>query len=172
VQYYSAGGGATVDGAQLTHRTFLKSPPATTQTFTLRSSSHTATNGFSLLSRISGFGTFQGNPDQGEFTWLARLTSTFLGESVEVIDAGVARHGEGNVEFFRAKLRSFKGKGTGPLVSVLELTTSGIGELHMEDTGISALAVPEPSTWLLMLAGFGMVGTAIRRERRNPGLAA
>jgi hypothetical protein len=34
----------------------------------------------------------------------------------------------------------------------------------------AAGAVPEPGTWLLLLAGFGMVGTALRRRRRQPVL--
>jgi hypothetical protein len=29
-------------------------------------------------------------------------------------------------------------------------------------------AVPEPSVWAMMLLGFGMIGTAIRRKRRVP----
>jgi hypothetical protein len=32
-------------------------------------------------------------------------------------------------------------------------------------------AVPEPSTWAMMLAGFGLVGGAIRGSRRRLGLA-
>jgi hypothetical protein len=32
---------------------------------------------------------------------------------------------------------------------------------------LSANAVPEPSTWAMMLAGFGLVGFAMRRQRRS-----
>jgi len=31
---------------------------------------------------------------------------------------------------------------------------------------VSAAAVPEPSTWAIMVAGFGMIGTVLRRSRR------
>jgi choice-of-anchor A domain-containing protein len=37
---------------------------------------------------------------------------------------------------------------------------------------VAAPAVPEPASWATMLAGFGMIGGAIRRRRRMPALAA
>jgi hypothetical protein len=33
-----------------------------------------------------------------------------------------------------------------------------------------ATAVPEPATWAMMIAGFGMVGAGLRRRRRNAAL--
>lgn len=35
-----------------------------------------------------------------------------------------------------------------------------------------AQAVPEPATWALMLVGFGMVGGALRSQRRRPAVAS
>ena len=35
-----------------------------------------------------------------------------------------------------------------------------------------AAGVPEPATWALMLAGFGGAGMAMRRRRRQVGVAA
>jgi hypothetical protein len=32
--------------------------------------------------------------------------------------------------------------------------------------GIDVAAVPEPATWAMMIAGFGMVGFAMRRSRK------
>ncbi|HEY9235888.1 MAG TPA: PEPxxWA-CTERM sorting domain-containing protein [Phenylobacterium sp.] len=37
--------------------------------------------------------------------------------------------------------------------------------------GLSS-AVPEPATWAMMIAGFGLAGATIRRRRAIPGLAA
>src|SRR3546814_2108912 len=36
---------------------------------------------------------------------------------------------------------------------------------------ITASAVPEPATWLTMIAGFGMVGAAMRRQKKEIGRA-
>jgi hypothetical protein len=36
----------------------------------------------------------------------------------------------------------------------------------------SFVAVPEPSTWAMMLLGFGMVGVAVRRRKAAKPLAA
>ena len=36
---------------------------------------------------------------------------------------------------------------------------------------VQVLAIPEPATRGMMIAGFGMVGLAIRRQRRTPAAA-
>lgn len=48
----------------------------------------------------------------------------------------------------------------------------GVSGLAGADSGISSaigrgMAVPEPATWLMLIAGFGIVGSAIRRSRRG-----
>ena len=40
----------------------------------------------------------------------------------------------------------------------------GLSELSFE--GDLVAAVPEPATWALMILGFGIVGSALRRRRR------
>jgi len=37
--------------------------------------------------------------------------------------------------------------------------------LAIDDLVLSAVVVPEPSTWLMLIAGFGLIGTAARRRR-------
>ena len=41
----------------------------------------------------------------------------------------------------------------------------GDAQLTITDTSISSGGVPEPATWALMLAGFGLVGFTLRRRR-------
>ncbi len=46
----------------------------------------------------------------------------------------------------------------------------GVGDGQFGDNGgsytISVAAIPEPATWAMMIFGFGVVGTAMRRSRR------
>ena len=54
----------------------------------------------------------------------------------------------------------------------LRLAGSGPRNLNASYSGtlnFSAAAVPEPATWALMLAGFGMVGFAMRRRKSKVG---
>ena len=40
-----------------------------------------------------------------------------------------------------------------------------------EDGGGVIPGIPEPATWTLMVFGFGLVGAAVRRNNRGPGLS-
>lgn len=52
---------------------------------------------------------------------------------------------------------------------------SGLGRVGsatgLGTPGTPPPAVPEPATWLMMLAGFGFMGAAIRRRKANPAFA-
>lgn len=50
-------------------------------------------------------------------------------------------------------------------------TTGGRGGISFSVALPAASAVPEPATWALMIAGFGMVGGALRRRSVAPALA-
>ncbi|HWJ68534.1 MAG TPA: PEPxxWA-CTERM sorting domain-containing protein [Sphingobium sp.] len=54
---------------------------------------------------------------------------------------------------------------TGNGVSYGAGVTDGNSVLSYVD-GVSVAAVPEPATWALMIAGFGMIGAAMRRQPR------
>ena len=69
---------------------------------------------------------------------------------------------------------------TNPLVTLKFTggTEDNIGGLRFESTAnafefdnITISAVPEPATWLMMIAGFGMIGGMMRRRNGNEGLA-
>lgn len=57
----------------------------------------------------------------------------------------------------------------------VNLATGGatlIGGLGMRGiTGITIASVPEPSTWAMLLLGFGGIGVALRRRRKLPTIA-
>jgi PEP-CTERM motif len=51
--------------------------------------------------------------------------------------------------------------------------TSGLGTLRLAiDGNVTTLAVPEPSTWAMMLAGFGGLAFAAFRRTRKTGFSA
>lgn len=49
-----------------------------------------------------------------------------------------------------------------------------VGELNVQTLTIAAVGgnagVPEPATWALMIGGFGVMGSALRRRRLAPGI--
>ena len=66
------------------------------------------------------------------------------------------------VEQFRLALRD----------SAVDVGTGGLGAKDFDMTlNVFALVLPEPGTWLSMIIGFGLIGSAARRQRRA-GLAA
>lgn len=55
--------------------------------------------------------------------------------------------------------------------SILGANYAGSGNYYDEQLYVRAAVrggVPEPATWAMMLAGFGMIGFAIRRRRQQP----
>lgn len=50
--------------------------------------------------------------------------------------------------------------------------TDQAGRLTVTRNGGGGGVIPEPTTWAMLIAGFGMVGAAIRRRRRPEGAAA
>ncbi|MGI4880983.1 MAG: PEPxxWA-CTERM sorting domain-containing protein [Janthinobacterium lividum] len=66
---------------------------------------------------------------------------------------------------------TFHATSTSQLLSFLSLGTPvGLPPIAVLD-GVSVAAVPEPAMWCLMLVGFGLVGTAVRRRRPGTVLA-
>ena len=91
---------------------------------------------------------------------------------VEVLDAGgnvifsvsggdfsVA---DGNQFVPATNMRVFFKAQAGEVISGLRLTSTGVA---FEFDDFAATAVPEPATWAMLIAGFGLVGYALRRRR-------
>lgn len=58
----------------------------------------------------------------------------------------------------------FRITGFDPTPGVLTLTTQGSGLTSFSATAVNA--VPEPASWAMMIAGFGLAGTMLRASRR------
>jgi hypothetical protein len=74
--------------------------------------------------------------------------------------------GEGSVDFFNTA------KMTGVTVSPGATLTSQSGTLAIREDGtfgyaavVSTAAVPEPASWAMLIAGFGLVGASMRRRK-------
>lgn len=70
----------------------------------------------------------------------------------------------------------FSVKTTGDsLISRIEIATNPsvakIAQFRLTAADIPTSPVPEPATWTMLIAGFGMVGGAMRRRRREHALA-
>lgn len=53
----------------------------------------------------------------------------------------------------------------GPLSFNATGTSDRLGG-YLDDISVSSVAVPEPASWALLIAGFGMIGASARRRRR------
>lgn len=87
---------------------------------------------------------FQSNPNGGE----ASLRNFGLGPLADAL----ARSG-----------RLIYDTGTGPKILAAEFARNGNSSFFVIDD--IAVAAPEPATWLMMILGFGLVGSQLRRRR-------
>ena len=93
-------------------------------------------------------------------TGLNLLPSQFLISGSRSFDFTTSLAAGQSVSFFVGPAGTFNSDTTGLL-------------LRVSDVAAVVAAVPEPSTWLMMILGFGLVGGTLRSRRRiKPGLAA
>lgn len=165
INYAGGGGGTFGFGATHVHSLVVVNPPGGGEgPFDITSGPYTTNNGFSIFTLIKGFASYQGNPG-GSFTWTATLTATYLG-GVSTVTSSGSVNGSPQQKIFVFDRQNFpRVKGTDTFFSRLTITTSGPGELHLERTGVAGLAVVEPASWAMLIAGFGLIGGAMRRQR-------
>ncbi len=117
---------------------------------------------FTFAGGLSQLGLDYGSADAYNFFQLFFSNGTnqiLTGQNI--IDFGTA---DGDQAAARTNGRLTFFAGAGPAITGLTLTSSG-NSLEVDNFGTVA-AVPEPSTWALMLFGFGAVGFSMRRRRR------
>lgn len=85
------------------------------------------------------------------------------GNSVlKTIDGTMLPPANGDQGSFSTNRRVFITAGPGEIIRGLRFRSPGVA---YEFDSIAAAAVPEPQTWAMLLAGFGMVGFAVRRRQ-------
>jgi hypothetical protein len=109
--------------------------------------------------------TYQLDFSYGNYINSARLRVTFAG--VEVLDRVLA-HGETG-----SYSHIFTGDGLEGSLDFAVFAVDG-SVFVMDDVRIIPAdiptGIPEPATWALFVAGFGVAGTALRQRRRTPAL--
>ena len=101
-----------------------------------------------------------GNPDNGLGTKTATLT---LGTSTNPVSYTLSALNSTSTMDWKPVSYSFVADGSGSALLSLQSTTPGAYGLAVD--GFSISAAPEPATWGMMILGFGIAGTAVRRRR-------
>ena len=137
---------------------------------------------------LSGSASFHvtGNASAG-FVPIDSLTGIFNGDVMTLLAPGTFPALQPNDNLFRdsAPFIDFNGLGFSAGGHSYNLYSdageySGCSDTYYDEVGfctqsaslsVNSAAVPEVGTWALMIAGFGCVGFAARRSRKNPGTA-
>lgn len=73
---------------------------------------------------------------------------------------------DGDQHVNRTNRRIFITADAGEVITGLRFTSTGVA-FEFDDFAATAAAVPEPATWAMLIAGFGLVGFAARRRRHG-----
>jgi len=197
IQYSGAadGSGTITDMGQLVHFQFLNpdgSPSSTVfdvlMTLTATTGAGTVTSGLAVLPVTSGTISFTAASPitWGGHTGTNLLTATFSGGALTSLWGGsTANYGNStppNAVNFTSDFLSFSSStardlalainAINPPVGVLfgggRLHTGSVsGNFGADVTGGNPQGVPEPASWALMFAGFGLAGSVLRSQRRR-----
>ena len=111
-----------------------------------------------------------------DFNWGAAQLANRTGATTEQLhitfgastaDTGILAVGSGAFSGWQAGHFQFQATSTSQTLSFLSVGTPfGLPPIAVLD-GVSLTAVPEPTTWAMMLLGFGGIGAMIRRRRQT-----
>lgn len=112
----------------------------------------------------------------GEWTWLSGRQET-PGNNPGELQAVVYHDAPGDLDtpFFAyadggGSLRLYKPDDYGEVLAETDFYFGGVEVTYLGPSP-SPSAAPEPATWALLIAGFGLAGAALRRRRHAPGVA-
>jgi hypothetical protein len=104
------------------------------------------------------------NPLQYELRYHGSVVGTGQAGSLAALGSGVSTFGFSGTWFDEIRLRNDP-----DIAEYRNISSSDALALDHILIGISATAVPEPSTWALMLAAFGVLGSFLRLGSRRQG---
>ncbi|NIJ06950.1 hypothetical protein FHS31_000532 [Sphingomonas vulcanisoli] len=114
------------------------------------------------------------------------LTGLTVGQVYQIVFAGAARPGGYSDNPFTVSVGgsqigsyditstiwstyttpTFRANSTTGTLTFVGSASSGDADVGIDNVRITTAPVPEPATWAMMIGGFGLVGTALRRSRR------
>lgn len=115
---------------------------------------------------IAGAGNAAQRRDRSAAAQLAVWEIVFEGGSSYDLTAGQFRVSNGDSANARSLANSWLGNVTSGSWTRLPATTTGFLYSSTNQSQIFLSAVPEPSSWAMMILGFGMAGAAMRRRAR------
>lgn len=95
------------------------------------------------------------------------LILNYVGGTSDVFSNPSAILGGSSAAFGRVNYHA----GTGPQIASVTFLRNNTGNTAFNVDSIAA-AAPEPSTWLMMILGFGLVGSQLRRRKGREAVAA
>lgn|GEM_PF-2787359 len=107
--------------------------------------------------------------------WVATPASALLVPAVQKIREAASRLRSGGIDFLlRDEPFSFSGLRlrSGVIAEVGAGHPATVDRVCFSFEGTNRNYVPEPATWALMIAGFGMVGAAMRRQTTSMKLSS
>lgn len=137
-----------------------------TQAFSVNNVTYAA--GTNLLTGTFSSGTIFGSGSSGSFS--GNSTDGTLVYTSDVLDFTNAIDLDYSMGFTSISPVLFRST-TGGNKALRTFRTLATGSFSSDPAPL-VIAVPEPASWLLMIAGFGMVGVAARRRSRQTSVAA
>jgi hypothetical protein len=138
----------------------------------------TKTEQAGALNTLLGVSTFTGST----LTWLETLPSlsggtinfatALYGKTVVGIHVGAARGASTGVGYQGTAFFEFDAGNLAGGLNTFSFNRAGLSNARLYSTGTFVSSpVPEPATWGMMIAGFGLVGASLRRRKAVRALA-
>lgn len=132
--------------------------PVASGSATLNFTNHLSTNGV----KVDALSFYWGSVDT--YNWVDLLDRN--GNVFQTVYGGNYLPASGNQTAPNTNLRFNFALGANEDLGGLRFNSNGYA-FELDNIAMSVSAVPEPQTWLTMIAGFGMVGFMLRRSRRQ-----
>ena len=103
-------------------------------------------------------------------SYAVQRTGAYRGRAIVL--GGDSGEVAGGFSGWQTATMTFQASGTSQVLSFLAQTSSPGAPPFLLLDGVNLTAVPEPTTWAMMLGGFGLIGFLARRRQRGSAALA